>query len=177
MSDDAGDRPVQGAVDIEAGHADEEAAAREARAEHAKSVYRLADAMMRWGLRLSLPLALVTVGVATLLADQPGLVGSGFGVVLGFGCSLITMTMMRIAATRPPASLMNLALGGYAIKMLLLLVVMLVLRDADGFSRPSLAFGVLVVVVSWAVAEVVAFKTTKTPTLIIPRTPRAEQAD
>ncbi|ASR39657.1 hypothetical protein BAY61_25505 [Prauserella marina] len=133
--------------------------------------------MMRWGMRLSLPLVLVTIGVATVLADRPGLVGAGFGVVLGFGCSLITITMMRVGATKPAASLMNLALGGYAIKMSLLLVVMLVLKDADGFSRPSLAFGMLVVVVSWAVAEVVAFKTTKTPTLIIPRTPRTERAD
>ncbi|MBK1785832.1 hypothetical protein JHE00_15985 [Prauserella sp. ASG 168] len=155
----------------------DEAAAREARAAHAQSVYTLADAMMRWGLRFSLPLSLVVVGVAMVLEGQPGLVGSGFGVVLGFGCSLITITMMRIGATKPPASLMNLALGGYAIKMSLLLVVMLVLRDIDGLSRPSLAFGMLVVVVSWAVAEVVAFRTTKTPTLIIPRPSRAEQAD
>lgn len=142
----------------------------EARAVHAKSIYLLADAILRWGLRLTLPLALVTIGVATLTAGELGLVGSGFGVVLGFGSSLVTITMMRVAATRPPSALMGLALGGYAVKMTVLLVVMLLLKDVDSFSRPALAFGMLVVVVAWAVAEVVAFKTTRTPTIVVPRT-------
>lgn len=146
-----------------------EAAQAEARAAHAKSVYALADAMLRWGLRLATPLVLVTIGVATLSAGQSGLVGAAFGATLGFGSSLVTITMMRIAATRPPSTLMTLALGGYALKMSALLLVMLLLRDVEGFSRPALAFGMLVTVVAWAAAEVVAFRTTRTPTLVVPR--------
>jgi hypothetical protein len=146
-----------------------DAVAAELRAEHAKSVYALADAMLRWGLRLSLPLVLLTVGVSTISVGQPGLVGAGFGAALGYGSSLVTITMMRIAATRPPSALMSLALGGYAIKMGALLVVMLLLRDVDTFSRPALAFGMLTTVVAWAGAEVVAFRTTKTPTLVVAR--------
>ncbi|EID55399.1 hypothetical protein [Saccharomonospora xinjiangensis] len=141
----------------------------EVRAAHARSVYQLADAMLRWGLRLSLPPVLVTIGVATVLAGQVGLVGAAFGAVLGFGSSLVTITMMRMAATRPPSALMAVALGGYAAKMSVLLVVMLLLRDVDGFSRPALAFGMLVTVVAWAAADIVAFRTTKTPTLVVPR--------
>lgn len=142
----------------------------ETRAAHAESVYTLADAMLRWGLRLSVPLALLTIGVATVTAGALGLVGSGFGVVLGFGSSLVTITMMRLAATRPPSALMGLALGGYAVKMTALLGVMLLLRDVGGFSRPALAFGMLVVVLAWAAAEIVAFKKTRIPTIVIPRT-------
>ncbi|EHY88640.1 hypothetical protein [Saccharomonospora azurea] len=141
----------------------------EVRAAHARSVHALADAMLRWGMRLSLPFVLVTVGVATVSAGQPGLIGAGFGAVLGYGSSLVTITMMRIAATRPPSALMSLALGGYAVKMTALLVVMLLLRDVDTFSRPTLAFGMLTTVVAWAAAEVVAFRTTKTPTLVVAR--------
>lgn len=141
----------------------------EVRAAHARSVYALADAMLRWGMRLALPSVLVTVGVATLSAGRPGLVGAAFGAVLGFGSSLVTITMMRVAATRPPSALMTLALGGYAVKMTALLLVMLLLRDVEGFSRPALAFGMLVTVVAWAAAEVVAFRTTRTPTLVVPR--------
>ncbi|WP_024874749.1 hypothetical protein [Saccharomonospora piscinae] len=170
------------AVDGEAGPAtaadgDTREADDEVRAAHTRSVHALAEAMLRWGLRLSLPAALVTIGVATVAAGTEGLVGAGFGVVLGFGSSLVTITMMRIAATRPPNTLMGLALGGYAIKMTGLLVVMLLLRDVAGFSRPALAFGMLVVVVAWAVAEVAAFQTTKTPTLVVPRTAQRTPED
>lgn len=138
------------------------------RAEHARSVHRLADAMLGWGLRISLPLSLLTLGVAVLAAGTEGLVGGGFGVVLGQGSALVTITMMRLAASRGPNSLMGFALGGYALKMTALLVVMVLLRDVDGFSRPALAFGMLVVVVAWAAGEVIAFQRTKTPTLVIP---------
>ncbi|MBB3664127.1 hypothetical protein FB384_003031 [Prauserella sediminis] len=138
------------------------------RAEHARSVHRLADAMLSWGLRISLPLSLITLGVSVLVAGTAGLVGGGFGVVLGQGSALVTITMMRMAAQRGPNSLLGFALGGYALKMTALLVVMLLLRDVDGFSRPALAFGMLVVVVAWAAGEVVAFQRTKTPTLVIP---------
>lgn len=61
-------------------------------------------------------------------------------------------------------------MGGYAVKMTALLGVMLLLRDVDGFSRPALAFGMLVVVLAWAAAEIVAFKKTRIPTIVIPRT-------
>lgn len=138
------------------------------RAEHARSVHRLADAMLGWGLRISLPLSLLTLGVAVLSAGTEGLVGGGFGVVLGQGSALVTITMMRLAASRGPSSLLGFALGGYALKMTALLVVMLLLRDVDGFSRPALAFGMLVVVVAWAAGEVIAFQRTKTPTLVVP---------
>lgn len=138
------------------------------RAEHARSVHRLADTMLSWGLRLSLPLSLVTLGVAVLVAGVDGLVGGGFGIVLGQGSALVTITLMRMAAARGPQSLLGFALGGYALKMTALLVVMLLLRDVEGFSRPALAFAMLVVVVAWAAGEVVAFQRTKTPTLVVP---------
>ncbi|GAA1232525.1 hypothetical protein GCM10009676_14690 [Prauserella halophila] len=152
------------------------------RAEHARSVHRLADAMLSWGLRISLPLSLLTLGVAVLAAGADGLVGGGVGIVLGQGSALVTITMMRLAASRGPNSLLGFALGGYALKMTALLVVMLLLRDVDGFSRPALAFGMLVVVVAWAAGEVVAFQRTKTPTLVIPPSepepePEPEPAD
>ncbi len=123
--------------------------------------------MLRWGMRVSVPGALITVGVAILAAGTPGLLGAGLGVVLGFGSALVTIAMMRMAAPRQPSALMGFALGGYALKMSALLVVMLLLQDVSGFSRPALAFGMLVTVIAWAVAEVVAFRTTKTPTIIV----------
>ncbi|OLT45175.1 hypothetical protein BJF85_01880 [Saccharomonospora sp. CUA-673] len=168
------DDGAAGSGDTAGDTAAERRAAREAehqaavRAEHARSVHRLADAMQRWGLMLSLPPSLLVAGVLTLVDGQEGLVGAAFGVVLGQGSALITLTMMRMAATRGPASLMGFALGGYALKMTGLLAVMMLLRDVDGFSRPGLAFGMLVVVVAWAAGEVIAFQKTKTPTLVVP---------
>lgn len=161
----------------ELGEESEVAADAAVRAEHARSVHALADATLRWGMRLSLPLTLLVVGIATVSAGAAGLVGAGFGAALGFGSSLVTLTMMRIGATRPPSSLLGLALGGYALKMSVLLVVMLLLNDVDGFSRPALAFGMLVVVVAWAAAEVVAFRKTKTPTIVIARTAQSRVRD
>lgn len=142
------------------------------RAMHAQSVYALAASMLRWGMRLAVPVALVTVGVATVLAGQAGLAGAGFGVVLGFGSALVTLASMRLAANRPPAALMGIALGGYAIKMSVLLVIMLVLGDVPALHRAALGFGLLVTVVAWAVADVIAFQRTKIPTIVLPDSPQ-----
>lgn len=164
------DRDGHGSEGPESGGDESRGLDAEARAAHARSVYALAGAMLRWGMRLAVPSSLVTVGVATLVAGGPGLAGAGFGVVLGFGSALVTLAMMRSAARRPASALLGFALGGYAAKMAALLVVMLLLRDVQTFSRPALAFGMLVTVVAWAAAEVVAFQRTKTPTIVITST-------
>ncbi len=83
----------------------------ETRAAHAESVYTLADAMLRWGLRLSVPLALLTIGVATVTAGALGLVGSGFGVVLGFGSLSGDDHDDAAGGDAPAQALMGLALG------------------------------------------------------------------
>ncbi|WP_019812940.1 hypothetical protein [Saccharomonospora saliphila] len=140
----------------------------EARAEHARSVHALAAAMLRWGMSLAVPTSLITVAIATLLGGEPGLAGAAFGVVLGFGSALVTLTMMRLAAQRSVNSLLGFALGGYAVKMTLLLLVMLLLDGVATVSGPALAFGMLATVVAWAAAEVVAFLRTRTPTLVVP---------
>ncbi|WP_007023385.1 hypothetical protein [Saccharomonospora iraqiensis] len=167
MSGTSGVPDVSGGDDAVTGDRDTDA---EVAAEHARSVYALAAAMLRWGLRLAVPTSLITVAIATLVAGGPGLAGAGFGVVLGFGSALVTLMMMRLAARRPVNALLGFALGGYGIKMAALLLVMLVLDGVDTVSRPALAFGMLVAVVAWAAGEVVAFLRTRTPTIVVPTT-------
>lgn len=142
--------------------------AEQGRDAHAQAVLTLAAAMLRWGMWLTVPVALVTTGVATIMAGAPGLAGAGFGVVLGFGSALITIAAMRFAANRPVQSVLGIALGSYALKMSALLVVMLAFGNIAALHHTALGLALLVTVVSWAVADVIAFQRARIPTIILP---------
>ncbi|SDX68197.1 hypothetical protein SAMN05421504_103465 [Amycolatopsis xylanica] len=133
---------------------------------HAEAMLKLASAMLKATLIVVPPVAVIAVVVSLLVADQPGLIGSGIGVVLGFASSMTTLGMMRFSANLPPMFVMVVALGGYVLKLMVLFGVSFALRGIDGLSANAFAFSMLAVVVVAAAAEVRAFKTTKIPTII-----------
>lgn len=126
----------------------------------------LAAAMLRTGLWCGGVVALAVLGAATVLAGGPGLAGAAVGVGLGFLSSLATMGLMRVAAALPVEALLGVVMGGYTLKIALLLAVAFPLRQVAWLDSASLALSVLAVVAAWAVAEVVAFRRTRIPTII-----------
>jgi ATP synthase protein I len=136
----------------------------------AASVLKLADAMLRTALVPGLVTAAAGTVVAALLVGQPGLYGGLLGGLLAFASSLATIVMMRFSADLPAALVMAIALGGYLFKLIALLVAMILIRDIIGTAAVhpvSLALTFLATVMVWAVAELIAFKRTRLPVLIV----------
>ncbi len=133
---------------------------------HAQAVTVLAAAMLRTGLWCAGAAAAVALAVATVLAGGPGLAGAAVGVALGLLSSLATIGLMRVAAMLPVEALLGVVMGGYTLKIALLLVVAFPLRRVAWLQPTALALSVLAVVAAWAVAEVVAFRRTRIPTII-----------
>lgn len=133
---------------------------------HADSVRILATAMLRTGVRVGGATAVVALAAGVGVAGWPGLVGAAVGAAVGFASSLLTIALMRLAAPLPVESLFGVVLGGYVIKVFLLLVVAVPLREVEQMHPVAFALTVVAVVVAWAAAEVIAFWRTRLPTII-----------
>ena len=133
---------------------------------HAQSVLKLADAMFRGALWPGIATVVVGAVVATVWVGLPGLFGAVVGGAVAFGSSLVTLWMMRKTAAMEPMAVMAVALGGYILKVLVLLGVMMLLRNVPGLHTKALAFTMLAVIVVWAAAEFLAFRRTKIPTIV-----------
>lgn len=133
---------------------------------HAESVLKLAAAMSRATWWSVTPTVLVGMLVAGLLLGVPGVLGALVGGAVAGLSSLATLVLMRKTAALNPYFVMAAALGGFAGKMIILLVVMTLLRDVDGLDPKALAFTMLAAILVAAAAEMVAFRRTKIPTII-----------
>lgn len=134
---------------------------------HADSVRRLATAMVRIGLLPGLLTVAAGAGIAALAVGSTGLWGALVGGGVALASSLLTVGLMRWSAELPVQIVMVLALGGYLLKMIALLAVMVALQGVEALHVRALAFTFLATVLVWAGTEVVAFKRTRIPTLVI----------
>ncbi|TCP54813.1 hypothetical protein EV191_10221 [Tamaricihabitans halophyticus] len=133
---------------------------------HAESVLALAQAMRRYAMIPGAVVAALAVVVFGVVLGQPGLFGALIGGVVGFGSSLGTLWLMRKSAAAHPYMAMAVALGGFVGKLILLLLVMMALREVTGIDHIALSMTMLLTVMVWAGAELVAFRKTKIPTII-----------
>lgn len=134
---------------------------------HAVSVRRLANAMLRTALVPGLVTVAAGAVIAGLMAGSAGVYGALVGGGIGFASSLLTIVLMRWSADLPVMIVMAVALGGYVLKLMVLLAVMILLGGVAWLHVMSLALTFLATILVWAGAEVAAFKRTKIPTLIM----------
>ncbi|MHA6800990.1 hypothetical protein [Bounagaea algeriensis] len=127
---------------------------------------RLASAMLRTAWLPGLVTVALCVLLSFVLAGWTGSVSALLGGVVAFGSSLLTLWLMRFSAGMNPAAVMGMCLGGYIIKMLVLMLVMTLLGGLALVQREALAFTMLAAVLVWAGAEIVAFRKTPIPTII-----------
>jgi ATP synthase protein I len=130
-------------------------------------VTRLADAMLRYALWPGLATMVVGIVVSSVVYGVPGGVSALIGGAVAVASSLATWWLMRKTAELNPMMLMTAALGGFAGKMIILLLVMMGLREVTWLPDKPLGYTMLAVVIVWAVMDTVAFRRTKLPTLII----------
>ncbi len=133
---------------------------------HIKPVVDAAKAMAKASLIVTLPAIAVCVALFTVLNGVPGLLGSLVGGALSMVASLSTLGMMRFSAGQDPTFVMVVALGGYAIKVILLFAALTLLKGVTALHPLSLGITMIVAILIAAGAEFAAFKKTKIPTII-----------
>lgn len=108
---------------------------------------------------------LVAAMVAGLVAGVSGLVSAVIGGAVVFASSLSTIWLMRATSALHPVSVMAAALGGYVLKLVVLLVVMTLLQGVGGIHVHALGATMLAAILVWAGAEAHAFRKTKMPSV------------
>jgi len=133
---------------------------------HAKSVLKLADAMLRATLVFGVATVVLALIVFTIVFGVHGLLGALVGGVVALASSLATIAVMRFCAALDPMMVMAIVLGSYVVKILILLGLMTLLRGVDTLQPYALAITMLVTFMVAAGGEMRAFKRTKIPTII-----------
>jgi hypothetical protein len=122
---------------------------------------------MRRVLRIGLIASLVALPVAVLIgylvAGAAGAWGAAIGMGIAVGFFTITVGVALGTAGMDATALGASVLGSWLIKMILLLVVLALLRDADFYSRPVLFISLLVGTIGTLVLEALVVTRTQVP--------------
>jgi len=122
---------------------------------------------MRRVLRIGLIASLVALPLAVLIghlvAGAAGAWGAAIGMGIAVGFFTITVGVALVTAGMDATALGASVLGSWLIKMVLLLVVLALLRDADFYSRPVLFIALLVGTIGTLVLEALVVTRTQVP--------------
>ena len=110
--------------------------------------------------------AAVAVGVSTLVAGVPGLLGSLLGVVLAVAYLGLSLVVGRLTLHRDPNVMMAAAMASFLVKLVVLMVALRALQAAGAFDRiDGMAFAVTAaaLALATAVAEAIGFSRARRP--------------
>jgi ATP synthase protein I len=133
-------------------------------------VRNLAGAMFRGALIPTVVTVVLAVVVFGVLYGVPGALGASVGGLVIIASSLATLWLMHRTAALEVHFVMAAALGGFMLKMLVLLGVMILLRDVEILHTNSVAITMVATILVTAATEARASKRTRTPN-VIPTTP------
>jgi hypothetical protein len=109
---------------------------------------------------VGLPAAVI---IGYLVAGGPGAWGAGIGMGLAVGFLAVTVGVALVTAGFGANALGASVLGSWVVKMVLLMVVLGLLRDADFYSRPVLFIAVLIGTVGTLLLESFVVMRTRVP--------------
>lgn len=107
-------------------------------------------------------LTVISLVVWGLVGGAPGLWGVVIGAAIGGGFVLLTALSVLLTAGTSPSTTMAVFLGGWLLKIVLLVIVLLFIRDLDFFHRGALLTTVVLALVAVLGAEVWATVSTRT---------------
>lgn len=114
-------------------------------------------------LLLTAAVAVLGVGIGALVAAMPGVWGALVAAALGLLFMITTVATLRLIAGRGPELLQIVIFAGWIIKMVIVVLIMLWLRDLDFYS-PGVLFGTLAaVVLGGIVVEIYSVATARIP--------------
>lgn len=111
-------------------------------------------------------LALVALTVLSLIAwgltvGVPGVWGVLLGAAIGGGFVLLTALSVLVTSGTDPTTTMAVVLGGWLLKTILLVVVLIFIRDLEFYHRGALLTTVILALIAVIGAEVWAIVTTR----------------
>ncbi len=109
---------------------------------------------VRHGVLGLIVLTVLAAGVSALFLGLPGVWGALLGAAVGGGFVLFTAVVVLATARSEPATLAAVLLGSWLLKLILAIIVMVVLRGMDFYSR-----GAFVAVIALAVVGLLALET------------------
>lgn len=132
-------------------------------------------AAVRYGLIGLVVLTVVSVGISVAAAGTPGLWGSIIGVAIGGGFVITTALSVALTTRFPASAVGALLLGGWLVKMVIALIVLVALKDADFYNRYALGLTILGALVVVLGAEV--FGVVKTKVAYVDSVPAEDETD
>ncbi|MDH2429967.1 hypothetical protein [Sphaerisporangium sp. TRM90804] len=105
----------------------------------------------------TLVVGLVAVIVAAILGGGTGALGAAIGVAVVAGFFTAGLVAVTWAGRVSPQMMMLAAVLGYLVKVILLMVLLSVFRDATAFSPRAFGWSVVVCTIAWTIGEVRAF--------------------
>lgn len=120
-------------------------------------------AAVRHGQLGAVVLAVVSCGVGLLVRGTPGLWGALVGSAIAAGFVLFTAASVLFTARLEPALSGVVLLGGWLLKLVLLLVVLAVLRPLDFYDRTTLVVVTVLAAVGMLALETRAVLRTRVP--------------
>jgi hypothetical protein len=111
-------------------------------------------AALRHGVLRLLVLAVGASVIAGLMQGMPGVWGALLGAAVGGGFVLFTAVVVLATANAEPTTLAGILLGSWLLKLVLAIIVMVVLRGMDFYSR-----GTFVAVIALAVVGLLTVET------------------
>jgi len=92
-------------------------------------------------------LALPVLGAGSVAAGSGGLLGAGLAIALVGGMFAISAALLSLAARFGPSALLAAALGGFALRLALYGVLLVVLEPVEAIHGPTLAIASAVLLV------------------------------
>jgi hypothetical protein len=124
-------------------------------------------APMRRILRVGGIASAIALPAAALLGFLVGGAPGAWGALIGMGLAVsffaVTIAVALVTARMDPTRLGIWVLGSWLVKMVLLLVVLALLRDADFYSRPALFIALLIGTAGGLLLEARIVTTTRVP--------------
>lgn len=108
-------------------------------------------------------LTAISAGVSFLIVGVPGVWGALLGAAVGGGFVLFTAVVVLATAKSEPTTLAAVLLGSWLLKLILAIVVMVVLRGMDFYSRETFVAVIALAVVGLLTLETRAVLRSKAP--------------
>jgi hypothetical protein len=119
--------------------------------------------VLRTGAIAALVALPLSAALGALFAGAPGAWGALIGMGLAVGFLAVTVLVSLVTARMDPTRLGIWVLGSWLVKVVLLIVVLALLRDADFYSRPALFVSLLVGIAGSLLLEARIVSTTRVP--------------
>lgn len=133
---------------------------------HEGVVRGLAAAMLRGAIVPTVVTVLAGIVVFGVVSGVSGAFSALVGGAVVCASSLATLLLMARTAALDVHFVMAAALGGFIVKMLVLLGVMVLLRDVTFLNPKAVAFTMVATILVTAAAEALASKRTRMPNVI-----------